>query len=259
MAKSCVPASEMPDRNKCSSSCSHCYSLNSGFMVLVQCYYLRPHTGLDTRVFPPEGPPHAIEPHISLRGEAGGNRNAGDEIPASALRRFVSSSLMACLGLSFCLDIQTRFLRRHLTALGTLFWSLLDAWLSLLQTTDLLGTGPVYLGPSDILRAETPAQGVLQKQTQRQLIEPPTSVSSWTLRPAASNSLVFPFPSVQSPGTWAEVPLRRAGGPSQCLPAMPLQHPSPGRPSHLPSPWFQVGKLPRAEPGREIVTCLSGG
>ncbi|XP_023382009.1 uncharacterized protein LOC105309493 isoform X5 [Pteropus vampyrus] len=79
MAKSCVPASEMPDRNKCSSSCSHCYSLNSGFMVLVQCYYLRPHTGLDTRVFPPEGPPHAIEPHISLRGEAGGNRNAGDE------------------------------------------------------------------------------------------------------------------------------------------------------------------------------------
>ncbi|XP_011383982.1 uncharacterized protein LOC105309493 isoform X2 [Pteropus vampyrus] len=231
MAKSCVPASEMPDRNKCSSSCSHCYSLNSGFMVLVQCYYLRPHTGLDTRVFPPEGPPHAIEPHISLRGEAGGNRNAGDE----------------------------RFLRRHLTALGTLFWSLLDAWLSLLQTTDLLGTGPVYLGPSDILRAETPAQGVLQKQTQRQLIEPPTSVSSWTLRPAASNSLVFPFPSVQSPGTWAEVPLRRAGGPSQCLPAMPLQHPSPGRPSHLPSPWFQVGKLPRAEPGREIVTCLSGG
>ncbi|XP_023382007.1 uncharacterized protein LOC105309493 isoform X3 [Pteropus vampyrus] len=93
MAKSCVPASEMPDRNKCSSSCSHCYSLNSGFMVLVQCYYLRPHTGLDTRVFPPEGPPHAIEPHISLRGEAGGNRNAGDEIPASALRRDSSEDI----------------------------------------------------------------------------------------------------------------------------------------------------------------------
>ncbi|XP_039726486.1 uncharacterized protein LOC120608678 isoform X5 [Pteropus medius] len=84
MAKSCVPASEMPDRNKCSSSCSHCYSLNSGFMILVQCYYLRPHTGLDTRVFPPEGPPHAIEPHISLRGEAGGNRNAGDEVAGPA-------------------------------------------------------------------------------------------------------------------------------------------------------------------------------
>lgn len=59
MTKSCVPASEMPDQNRCSSSCPHCHALSSSLVVWGQCYYLRVPTGQDAPVCPPQGPPHA--------------------------------------------------------------------------------------------------------------------------------------------------------------------------------------------------------
>lgn len=45
VTKSGVPASQMPDQNRCSSSCPHCYFLSSGLRS--GAFYLSLHTGLD--------------------------------------------------------------------------------------------------------------------------------------------------------------------------------------------------------------------